>query len=153
MAITLNVLDGRKEFHINGDPNRAIFINTADVGILQRAKKSLQKIESVESELKQAESRADVDEETYFSMLEKAQQTAKDALNDIFAADIADTVFGLLSPFAVVKEDGTTYFEAFVEAILPVVERDQQALQKAAQQSKQRTAKYTNKYAKNGDAT
>lgn len=146
MAIILNVCDGRKEFHINGDPNRAVWINTLDAGAITRGRKEIGKLDAIQKEVLKAEQGGD--DEFYFDVLEKAETALKFSLNMIFAADIADTVFGLLSPLAIVREDGTTFYEEFINSIMPIVERDCKAAQEA---SKLRVSKHIDKYSGNRD--
>lgn len=141
MATSLNISDGRKEFHINGDPNRTIWINTIDAGTITRAKKEIGKLNAIHEEVLKAE-QGDNDE-FYFDILENAETALKNSINMIFAADIADTVFGLLSPLAIVREDGTTYYEEFINAIMPIIERDCTAAQL---ESKRRVTKHIGKY-------
>ena len=148
MATSLNISDGRQEFHINGDPNKTIWINLNDSGIITRANKAQKDLRQLADSL-QAISDKGLQGDAFFDALEKAEQKARDALDYVCDAKVADIIFGLSSPFAVVKEDGTTYFEAFIEALMPMVGNQQKALHQAAQESKQRVAKHTNKYARN----
>ena len=150
MAISLNVSDGKQEFYVNGDPNRAIWINTNDTGIITRAKREVKKLEALQEEVMLAEQT--LDEDSYIDMLEKSEDVAKKTINMIFAADVADTVFGLLSPFAIVKiENGRriTYMESFFDSIMPYIEKGIDGAVKEIKASKQRMSKYTNKYARN----
>ena len=152
MATSLNISDGRQEFHINGDPKRVIWINTNDTGIITRAKREVKKLEALQEEVILAEQT--LNEDAYIDMLEKSEDVAKKTINMIFAADIADTVFGLLSPFAIVKNENgrrITYMESFFDSIMPYIEKGIDGTVKEFQASKQRMAKYTNKYARNSD--
>lgn len=154
MAITLNVLDGKKEFHINGDPNKAIWINTNDTGISTRAHRAQKQIQQMSDRLQEAQEKYEGKEpdDAFFELLEEADHEAKKALNFVFASDIADTVFGLISPYAVVKEDGTIFFNEFLNSIIPFVEKGKSELKDKTLASRQRTGKYTNKYVRNSDA-
>lgn len=148
MEQSMNITNGKTEIHINGDPNKTIWINLNDSGIITRANKAQKDLRQLADSL-QTVSDKGLQGDTFFDALEKAEQKARDSLDYVCDAKVADIVFGLSSPFAVVKEDGTTYFEAFIEALMPMVGNQQKALHQAAQESKQRVAKYINKYARN----
>ena len=154
MAISLNVSDGKQEFYVQGDPNRAIWINTNDTGISTRAHRAQKQIQQMSDRLEEAAKQYEGKEpdDAYFELLEEADKQAKDALNYAFASDIADTVFGLISPYAIVREDGTIFFNDFLNSILPYIEKGQEDMKGKVLASRQRTGKYTNKYARNSDA-
>lgn len=137
----INIDDGLKEFTINGDKNRVIRFNPADINLLDRldrAEKDLEvekeKLEEdVEIDLKgEAKNREDVE------YIREMNNLIKDKIDFIFDADVSEAVFGNQSPLSTVK--GRPYFERFLDAIRPVLEEE---ITKEVEATDKRVSKYT----------
>ena len=68
----------------------------------------------------------------------------REQINFIFNSDVSQPVFGACSPLMSLK-NGKSYVEAFLDAVLPELEK---IAKKAAQASEKRIAKHAGKYAK-----
>ena len=133
----ININDGRKKYTINGDENRAFYVNLTDSGIAVRAKYAMKQLEDLA-----------IDETMDgIEMAIFADEEARKQIDYIFDGEVSKAVFGNISPFAVVdRETGEMFFEAFLKAILPEIEKDQKELQKSMEESEKRIAKYTSHY-------
>lgn len=133
----ININDGRKKYTINGDENRAFYVNLTDSAIAVRAKYAMKQLENLA-----LDENMDGVEMTAF-----ADEEARKQIDYIFDAEVSKAVFGNISPFAVVnRKTGEMFFESFLKAILPEVEKDQKELMKSMEESEKRISKYTSHY-------
>lgn len=140
----LNIADGRKRFTINGDENRAFYVNLTDNQIAVRAKKALAFIKSMEADQYLTDENTDE-----IDAIEKNNDDLRAQIDYVFAEGVSQAVFGNISPTAVVDtKTKKTFFEAFLEAIMPEIEKEQKLMKKSMEESEKRIQKYTNKYRK-----
>lgn len=137
----LRIDDGLKEFTINGDKNRVIRFNPADLNLLDRldqAEKTITKTqEELEKDIKlDASGKPERKEDIEF--IRKVNKLIKDQIDFIFDAEVAEVVFGNQSPLSSVK--GRPFFERFFDTIKPVLEKEIIAEREA---SEKRMSKYT----------
>ena len=148
---SLNFDDGLKSFAINGDESRVIRFNPGDPDLIIRyneAKKMLQSANTGKlAEIKldgngNLQKDADGGFEDAAQALEETNGVIREALKLIFNADVYDTVFAGCSPFAGTK-DGRFVFEAFMDAVKPILESGIAEYRAA---SEKRMEKYTKGY-------
>lgn len=137
----INIDDGREAITINGDPNRTIYVQASDFNIKVRARQAQKNIGDLLEKLNAQNPETD---EAFVDVLEEVDTKIREQINFIFNSDVSQTVFGACSPLMSLKS-GKSYVEAFLDAILPELER---IAKKAAEASEKRIAKHTRKYAK-----
>jgi hypothetical protein len=134
--------DGYKEFSINGDTSKVIRFNPSDMSIIERIKTAYEEITKATTLDKDIELKADG---TPIEELGKAadivkgiNDTIKNQIDYIFNSPISDMAFGKQSPLSMVG--GQPLYAGFLNAIIPIVEKEVKAQQKA---SEARINKYT----------
>jgi hypothetical protein len=134
--------DGYKEFSINGDTSKVIRFNPSDMSIIERIKTAYEEITKATTLDKDIELKADG---TPIEELGKAadivkgiNDTIKNQIDYIFNSPISDMAFGKQSPLSMVG--GQPLYAGFLNAIIPIVEKEVKAQQKASQA---RINKYT----------
>ena len=137
----ISIDDGREAITINGDPERVIYIQASDFNIKVRARKAQ---ENIRKYLKKINKTKPENEEDCIAFLDNADKECRKQLNFIFNYDVSKPVFGACSPLMRL-ENGKIYAEAFLEAILPELDR---IAEKAAKASEKRIAKHTKRYSK-----
>ncbi len=137
----INIDDGREAITINGDPERVIYIQANDLNIKTRANQAQKNIQKYLEEIKASRP---VFPEECITFLDNADKECRKQLNFIFNYDVSTPVFGACSPLMPLK-NGKIYVEAFLEAILPEIEK---IAKKAAKASEKRIAKHTARYEK-----
>lgn len=137
----INIDDGREAITINGDPNRIIYVQASDFNIKFRARQAQKNIHALLEELDKANPE---NEEAFADVLEDIDKKVREQINFIFNSDVSQSVFGACSPLMSLKS-GKSYVEAFLDAILPELEK---IAKKAAQASEKRIAKHAGKYVK-----
>ncbi|RDU21940.1 hypothetical protein [Anaerosacchariphilus polymeriproducens] len=139
---SINFDDGYKEFAINGDESRVIRFNPCDMGILERIKKAYEEIEKAEEESKDIELKPDGTVKDDLEESVKALEVFKNVINTqidyIFNSAVAEIAFNGQSPLSLVG--GVPLYERFLNAILPIIEKDVKKEMKASQR---RISKYT----------
>lgn len=127
----LNFDDGYKTYEINGDPNRVIKINPADVGILKRlqaAQDSISALQSKYNSINTPEALAECDKDL------------RAIIDDVFAAPVADIAFGGSNCLSLAG--GSSIYENFLNAIIPIV---QETVKEESKASEKRISKYTDR--------
>lgn len=137
----INIDDGREAIMINGDPDRVIYVQASDFNIKVRAHKAKSGINALLEELDKANPE---NEETLVDILEDVDKRIREQINYIFDYDVSQPVFGACSPLMSLR-NGKSYIEAFLEAILPELEK---IAEKAAKASEKRINKHAGKYVK-----
>jgi hypothetical protein len=134
--------DGYKEFSINGDESRIIRFNPADFSIIERIKVAYDEIEKATNLKEDIELNPDgtaVDELGQAAEIVKSiNDTIKNQIDYIFNSPVSEAAFGNQSPLGMVK--GIPLYERFLNAIIPVVEKEVKSEMAASQK---RISKYT----------
>lgn len=114
---TLKFDEGFREYDINGDKSRIVRFRV-DPNLKERIEKTMADIEQLR--------------EKYGNMkgddLYKAGVEFREIINEAFDSDICTPAFGNASPFAIVS-GGKMLYEAFLEALLPALEKEFKAVQ------------------------
>ena len=129
--MNLSFNDGYKTYEINGDPNRVIKINPADVGILKRlqaAQDSISALQEKYNTINTPEALAECDKDL------------RDIIDDVFAAPVADIAFGDTNCLSLAG--GSSIYENFLNAIIPIV---QETVKEESKASEKRISKYTDR--------
>lgn len=109
--------EGFREYDINGDKSRIVRFRV-DPNLKERIEKAMADIERLR--------------EKYGNMkgddLYKAGMEFREIINRAFDSDICTPAFGNASPFAIVG-GGKMLYEAFLEALLPALEKEFKAVQ------------------------
>lgn len=137
----INIDDGREAITINGDPNRTIYVQASDFNIKVRARQAQKNIGALLEEIDKANPE---NEDAFTDVLEDIDKKVREQINFIFNSDVSEPVFGACSPLMTLS-NGKSYVEAFLDAIIPELER---IAKKAAEASEKRIAKHTRKYTK-----
>lgn len=146
---SLNFDDGLKSFAINGDESRVIRFNPADPGLIKRYHEALQLVQNAQSGVNKevplhADGMPKGGTEESVKIVEEINGVIRDALKLMFNADVYDAVFAGQSPLAATA-GGKYLFEAFMESLLPIFEKEIKEYQK---NSKKRMDKYLGGYGK-----
>lgn len=149
---SINFDDGLQSFCINGNENRVIRFNPADLNLVIRAQEAEKQIEAGQKDLEAIELNPDgtpmTNEEDVLKKLEAFNGTIREALNHIFNADVYDTAFAGQSPLCIVGKDKEFLFEAFVKSVLPFIEKEVSQYEGMAAAAQARIEKYTKGYVK-----
>lgn len=150
--INLNFDEGLKSFTINGDESRVVWFNPADPDLLPRYYKALEIIKTAADDIPDGirlDSAGNLSGEN--AGLEEAAKALvtvngviREALSLMFNTDVYDVVFAGKSPFCLVS-GGRFLFEAFMEALQPVLRKETEAY---AEASGKRVDKYLKGYRK-----
>lgn len=149
---SLNFDDGLKSFAINGDESRVIRFNPGDPDLIIRYNEAQKMIQGANTEKLASvklDSQGNIQNnenvhnfEGAATALEEVNGVIRGALKLIFNADVYDAVFAGCSPFAGTS-DGRFVFEAFMDAVKPVLEAGIAEYRAA---SEKRMEKYTKGY-------
>lgn len=122
---------------MNDDKNNVIRINTADLGILDRVEQSEEKLKKLQEEAQKAQNIEDTDGRKY-AIWGKLDKEIREQINYVFGADVSTPAFGTTYCFSFC--DGAPMFENFINALLPVIEKDCMA---ESEKMKANIGKYT----------
>lgn len=114
---TLKFDEGFREYDINGDASRIVRFRV-DPNLKERVEKAMTDIEQLRA--KYGNMKGDD--------LYKAGVEFREIINRAFDSDICTPAFGNASPFAIVG-GGKMLYEAFLEALLPALEKEFRAVQ------------------------
>ena len=135
MSTNISFDEGYKEYTINDDPDRVIRVDTADYGILTRAKEAEKNIREYLKKYDEIEINADgsaaLDDDAAIDAVADLAAYVNKQIDFIFNAEVSKIAFGNASPLATRK--GVPLYERFVNAILPIIQKDLEAENKAAQ--------------------
>lgn len=136
----LNFNKGYKAFKINDDENAVIRINTRDIKILERLKIASVKLKEIAKKYENLKSDDDnnVDENKIIKILSDCDKRAKEQIDYIFGEGVSKIVFGSMDCCSIV--DGQPVFMGFLDAIIPIIEKDITGEQKL---SARKIEKYT----------
>lgn len=109
--------EGFREYDINGDKSRIVRFRV-DPNLKERIEKAMADIEQLRA--KYGNMKGDD--------LYKAGVEFREIINRAFDSDICTPAFGNASPFAIVG-GGKMLYEAFLEALLPALEKEFRAVQ------------------------
>lgn len=126
-----------KTYDINGDKDRTVSINTADLGIFERAKKSMEMFADMQNEYK------NIDGADAWDMMSEYDKKIRKQINYIFGTDVCTPAFGNTNCFSFV--DGVPMFVGFLNALLEEVKKD---MQKSKSQMEKNISKYTSQVKK-----
>jgi len=134
--------EGFKEYTINGDENRVIRVDTADIALTTRAVEAQKQIDAFMKRYEdikiKADGTADIEEEAAIEAVKEMTDFVCGQIDYIFNSKVSDIVFNGASPLS--TRNGIALYERFVNAMLPIIEADLKAENKAAQK---RVDKYT----------
>lgn len=122
---------------MNNDENNVIRINTADLGILDRAEQSEEKLKKLQQEAEKAQKIEDTDGRKY-AIWGELDRAIREQINYVFGADVSTPAFGTTYCFSFC--DGVPMFENFINALLPEIEKDCMA---ESEKMKANISKYT----------
>lgn len=114
---TLKFDEGFREYDINGDKSRIVRFRV-DPNLKERIEKAMEDIEQLRAKYGNMKG----------SDLYKAGVEFREIINRAFDSDICTPAFGNASPFAIVG-GGKMLYEAFLEALLPALEKEFKAVQ------------------------
>ena len=128
--------DGCKEFEINGDPNRVLRFNPADIGFIERLEGALQNVtkdmESLKG-IKLSPTGNALDEASEAAELVRSMnKSLRASFDQIFYPGAADVVFGAMNPLAL--SGGHTIYENFLKAFVAIVKPTMDTEVKATQE-------------------
>lgn len=146
----LSFEDGYKEFTVNGDSERKIRFNPADLSILERFNTARKKILEKQNEIGDLDINPDGSAAVTEDMMNQASdliielnQFICEQVDFIFNAPVSKAAFWNQSPLSTVK--GVSLFERFLTAAQALVEKELEVEEAA---SKKRVQKYTNQVRK-----
>ncbi len=131
--------DGIKEFEINGDPNRILRINLADIGLVDRMKASLDKMKD---ELKDIDLTVDGEstdkQESVAEFVRTLNKKLREGFDEMFYPGASEAVFWVQNPLSTAS-NGATIYENFIESFTKLLEPE---FKKAQKKSEKHMAKY-----------
>lgn len=134
---SLNFNTNIKKYMINNDENNVISVNTADMGIFERVKKSQQLFADVQEKYKEAE------KANMIEIMSELDRQVRQQINYIFGSDVCANAFGTANCISFCN--GIPMFVGFLNALLIEVREDMQAEQK---KSMENVEKYTSQVKK-----
>lgn len=148
-VIDFNPDQNKKEYKL-GDSGRVLRLDTADLNFPDRLNNALQNIEGRIKELSDKYGIHNIDDignistgsiEGDIAILRETDSFIKEQLNSAFDYDISSVAFGKASCITV-TEKGEYFFEAFLNAVYPVIEKEYNTRVKRLSK---RVEKYTSK--------
>lgn len=140
--LNLNLDDGREKIYINKEKygeDRVIYLNLSDINIFTRADEARKNINKfLSNNLSDLEA---ID--ASIAMVKKADKYIRKQVDYIFDYEVSDAVFG--KTFATANVGGRTYIEAFLQAIMPLIE---DKIKEYEIKTQKNISKYTDKYTK-----
>lgn len=130
-VIDFNPDQNKKEYRL-GESDRVLKLDTADLNFPDRLNEALQSIENRIKELSDKYGIRDINDVGHIStgsvegdiaLLRETDAFIKEQLNNAFDYDISGVAFGKASCITVTQK-GEYFFEAFLNAIYPVVENE-----------------------------
>lgn len=137
---SLNFKSALKTFAVNGDESNVISVNTADVGIFERAAKAKSFLADVKNK---AEKVKNGDGKNAIEVISELDRQVREQLNYIFGTDVSTPAFGTMNCLTFV--DGVPVFVGFLNVLLDEITEDVTAEQKKAENN---IAKYVNQVKK-----
>lgn len=131
---TISFDNGIKEYAINGDENNVIRFNPTDFGLVERIKKAQKKIEELEKHYNKAEKT----QENAEKILIDYDRKIRDQINYVFNSDVCTAAFGSTNCMTICA--GQPLYQNFLEAVIPILEKDINTESKKAQK---RISRYT----------
>ena len=138
---SLNFKSALKTYAINGDESNVIKVNTADVGIFERAVKAQSFLDDVRDKAKEIEKSGD--KKNVIEVISELDKQVREQLNYIFGTDVSTPAFGTMNCMTFI--DGVPVFVGFLNALLEEITADVAAEQKKAENN---IAKYVNQVKK-----
>ena len=135
---SLNFDEGFKEFVINGDKNRVLRINPADIGIIDRMQESIdemkKELEKISKEIPMtAAGTAASENEQQVATVRALNKLIRKQVDDVFYPGAAEVIFGRQNPLAL--SGGETIYEKFFKALQAVIKPNIEAEMKKAQKN------------------
>ena len=115
----INFNDGFKIFDINGNPDRTIRINTADIGILERLENSIDTLNGLAEKAKSTEK---IQDNKKYAFLGEIDKNIKEQINYVFGSDVSTPAFG--TAYCFTFANGKPIFQNFLDAVIPIIEKD-----------------------------
>lgn len=140
----LNFKNNIKKYCINGNENCIISVNTTDYAILDRIKKSINIIESLSEEYKDKKINNDDEANEVFV---SADLKIREQINYIFNSDVCTSAFGNTNCLSLC-DDGSTLFENFINAVVPIIKKDITEAQKKQERHIERYTSQAKKFSR-----
>lgn len=121
---SINFSTGYKEYVINDDENNKIRINISDLNIPSRAKEVQDFFNNMAEKYKNEDRQLTTEE------LSDLDKQIREKINYAFGTDVCTSAFGNINCMSLVG-GGKMMFEAFFEALMPVIEDDIKAASQA----------------------
>lgn len=109
--------DGFKTYVLNGDESKVIKVNVTDFGIVDR-------FEKVKKDLEHLADKTTLSQSTDESEMQQTDRIIREKINYIFGSDVSSVAFGSVCCFS--PSNGMPVFVNFVNAIMPVIEKEMQ---------------------------
>lgn len=149
--IALSFDDGYKELEINGDPDRIIKINPADMGFLKRLADFDKLVDNLKAkygdiDLDAVSKVKDIDKNNpdfekireAAENVNKLENAVRELIDDLFGYDISSVIFG--SDSCLSLAGGQPIFLNFIDSIVAYINSE---TKKEADKSKEKISKYT----------
>lgn len=139
--------DTKKSFTIDGDENRVIYLDTADVGIVKRFNDSISQINELEKKWEKLTDMSTDNEGDYVdftTLFAEVERDIRDIIDRIFDSPVSDTILGNSSAFSPVG--GNYKFEQIINTLIGLYEAD--IKNEADKINKAHISKHTAKYTK-----
>lgn len=151
MATKKNIIDtGLVEFELPFDRGvEKIYFNPNDVEFYVRLSDMINSIGGLYDDLAERYEKA-TDSQEKLDILHKLNTKVKDAFDDAFGNNVADTIFKYVSPHGIVKSKNQYFSFYILEYLLPLIEEETGKTSKAtadalAKATNKHTAKYMSK--------
>jgi hypothetical protein len=133
--------DGKREYLINNDENRKIYVDSADYGILNRVNEAEENIAKYMKRYENVEIRADgsaaMDDEKAIEEVKNIGNYVREQIDYIFNAKVSNVVFDGANPLSTRK--GVPLYERFLLAFVPIIQAD---FEEETAEAKKRIEKY-----------
>lgn len=149
--------DGRVCYQLNGDPNRCIYINPTDTGIVERFRDALNNIKNFKGTDAEKENRLNMAVESNKMRLEhlddfvdvtaEKDKYVREQIDYILDYPASQVIFGRAYALSVLPS-GEMFYEVALDAILKIIKAEFEEAEKAFERKMKKAKKYTNKYLK-----
>ena len=143
---SINFDEGYVEFAINGDENRILRFNPADIGIVDRMQASVDEmkaeLQKIEGDVTMSPTGNAADQTSEMAGTVRALNKAlRDQVDALFYPGASDVIFGRMNPLAL--SNGKTVYESFFEAMMKAIKP---YIDKEAKKSQKDISKYKEAY-------
>lgn len=143
--LSINFDDGIKEYEINHDPHKLLRVNVTDIGLIDRAEKSITDMQNEVEKMNDIKMNADGTAadglKESAEAVRQLNQIMRRNFDAVFYPGASNIVFGRINPLSTIN--GETIYEKFMRAFIEVIKPE---FEKEGKASSARIKTYKTEY-------